>query len=322
MQIRRILAFIFVPALAGSSLWAQAPKLATEQLRPTYVLGPNDVVALRVAEIEELSDRSFRIDGEGYINVPLLGRVQAGGRTVQDFEAYLAKLLTKFTKDPQVIVNVLEFRSEPVFFIGAFKAPGIYPLQGRRTLTEMLSAIGGLSPNAARRIYLTRRLDVGRIPLSNAVEDPDKKVSSVELNVGSLRENINPAEDLTLQPYDVVRADRAEMVYINGEVNKVGGFELAERESVSVLQLLSMAGGLTREARADRARVLRPVMNTSRRAEIPLNLKRVVEGRDTDFPLLPNDVLYVPRASRRAAWARVLYIAGPLVPTLIYLARR
>ncbi|MFN7918901.1 MAG: polysaccharide biosynthesis/export family protein [Bryobacteraceae bacterium] len=262
------------------------------------------------------------MDAEGFVNMPLLGRVKVGGLTVRDFEAELVKMLTKFTKDPQVIVNIVEFRAEPVFFVGAFKSPGIYPLQGKRSLVEMLSAIGGLQPNAARRIRLTRRAESGKIPLPAAVEDTDKKVSVVEISIGSLRENVDPADDIVLQPYDVIRVERAEMVYTNGEIGKIGGFELAERDSVSVLQLLSMAGGLTRDARADEARILRPVLDTSRRAEIRIDLRRILQGKDRDFPLLPNDVLYVPRATKRVFFNRFGYVLIPLIPTIILLATR
>ena len=73
---------------------------------------------------------------------------------------------------PQVTVTVVQFSSEPLFFVGAFKAPGIYPLQGRRTLVEMMSSIGGLQPNASRRIKVTRRKEFGEIPLPNAVRSP------------------------------------------------------------------------------------------------------------------------------------------------------
>ena len=66
----------------------------------------------------------------------------------------------------------------------------------------MLTAVGGLQPNAARQVKVTRRAEYGPIPLPNAMEDPEKKISTVEISMGSLRENVNPAEDILLQPYD------------------------------------------------------------------------------------------------------------------------
>jgi polysaccharide biosynthesis/export protein len=217
-----------------------------------------------------------------------------------------------------VIVSVVQFRSEPVFFVGAFKAPGIYPLQGRRTLVEMLTAIGGLQPNASRRIKVTRRAEIGPIPLPAAVQDPAGKGSSVEISMGSLRENVNPAEDIVLQPFDVISVERAEMVYIAGEVGRVGGIELGERDSISVIQALSISGGAGRQANLKRVRILRPLMNSARRAEIPVDLTRVLKGEANDFPLLPNDLLYVPRSGRRTAVANVVPYALGIVPTILF----
>lgn len=293
-----------------------------DQLRPSYVLGPDDQIIIRAFEVEEISEKPFRVDGDGFVNLPLLGRVHAGGLTVQEFEAELTTRLKTYVKSPQVFVTVVQFRSDPIFFVGAFKAPGIYPLLGRRTLVEMLSGIGGLQPNASRRIRVTRRLESGPIPLPNAVVESDRKVSYVDISLGSLRENVNPAEDILLKPFDVITVERAEMVYVSGEVGKVGGFELGERESISVSKLLTLAGGLGRDARADKARVLRPVLNTSRRAEIRLNLRKILAGKTNDFPLLPNDLLYVPRTSRNAALKTVGLLSLGLLPSLIYLAVR
>jgi len=309
----------------GAPQGTQAPapaELPADSIRPNYILGPNDQILIRAPGVEEINERPFRIDAEGYINFPLIGRVRAGGLTQQQLEAELVKRLREYIVNPQVIITVTQFRSEPVFFVGLFRSPGIYPLQGRRTLVEMLSSIGGLQPNAARHIKVTRRMEYGTIPLPNAVEDPEKKISSVEISIGSLRENVNPAEDIVLQPYDVVSVERAELVYVNGDVGKVGGIELGERDSVSITQALTMAGGFGRDADQSKVRILRPILNTDRRAEIDIDAKRVFEGRENDFPLLPNDVLYVPHKYTRQVLTALGTVSLALLTPFIYLAVR
>lgn len=276
------------------------PNPAVNALRPDYVLGSNDQILIRAPQAEEINERPFRIDAEGFITLPVAGRVRAAGLTVQDLETEIANRLREFIREPQVSATVVQFRSEPVFFVGAFRTPGIYPLQGRRTLVEMMTAVGGIQPNASRRIRVTRRSDYGPIPLPNAVENAERKVSTVEISMESLTQNINPAEDLVLMAYDVVSVERAERVYVNGEVTKVAGIELGERDSISIAQALTEAGGFTQFAIRDKVRVLRPILGTNRRAEIDIDLKRILEGKDNDFPLLPNDLLYVPRNNRRA----------------------
>jgi protein involved in polysaccharide export with SLBB domain len=80
---------------------------------------------------------------------------------------------------------------------------------------------------------------------------------------------------------------------------------LNEDQSLSVTQALAQSGGFTKDATRGKVRILRPILGTTRRAEININLNRIWQGKDNDFPLLPNDVLYVPRASTRAALAPV-----------------
>ena len=139
--------------------------------------------------------------------------------------------------------------------------------------------------------------------------------------MASLRENLNPAEDVVLQPFDVVSVERAEMVYVTGEVTRVGAFELQERDSISVIQALTLAGGLTQAADVKTARILRPIMNTSRRAEIPLNLKQILAGHESDRPLMPNDVLYVPKASGlKPGLGKAMLIALPVAGTIASVA--
>jgi polysaccharide biosynthesis/export protein len=307
---------------AGAAQAQPLQELPSDSIRPNYVLGPNDQILIRAPGADEINERPFRIDLDGFINLPLVGRMRAGGLTVQQLEAELVQKLREYIVQPQISISVVQFRSEPVFFVGAFQRPGIYPLQGRRTMVEMLASIGGLQANASRRMTVTRRSEYGPIPLSNAVEDQEKRTSTVEISMGSLRENVNPAEDIVLRPFDVVSVERAEMVYVSGEVAKVGGIELGERDSLSVVQAITMAGGFTRDANRSRVRILRPILNTDRRAEIELDVKRIFQGKSNDFPLLPNDVLYVPRTNTRTTLTVMgtmgLAIAGPLV----YLAVR
>jgi polysaccharide export outer membrane protein len=304
----------------GQAQPAQAAQLPPDSIRANYVLGPNDQILIREPQAEEINEKPFRIDPDGNINLPLLGRLHVAGMTYQELEADLDRRLREYIREPQVIVVVTQFRSEPVFFVGAFRAPGIYPLQGRRTLVEMLTAVGGLQPNASRHITLTRREEYGAIPLPNALVDSSKKVSTVEISMGSLRENVNPAEDILLQPYDVISVGRAELVYLSGEIGRTGGIELGERDSISILQALIQSGGFSRDAAKGKVRILRPILNTNRRAVIDVDVKRVFDGKDLDVPLLPNDVVYVPRSYTRLAVQTLSQIALPMIPYIIFLA--
>ena len=295
-------------------------QLPPDTVRPNYVLGPNDQILVHAPNVEEIDQKPFRMDADGNISLPLVGRIHAGGMTLQELEADLIRRLREYIRDPQVFVDVVQFRSAPVYFVGLFARPGIYPLQGSRTLTEMLTNVGGILPNASRHITITRHEEYGPIPLPNAVVDPERKLSTVDISLGTLRENINPAENILLQPYDVVSVGRAELLYMNGELGKIGGIEMEERDSISVLQAISQSGGFTRDAKEDQIRILRPVLGTSRRYVIYINAKQLLEGKSMDSPLLPGDIVYVPRSYIHAFYQTLGAIAIPMIPYVIFLA--
>jgi len=296
-----MLAVAQAPQGAGQN---SPPTQLTNPVRPDYELGPNDQILISLPELEEINQRPFRIDADGFINVPLIGRVRAGSLLVRGLEAELTTRAREFARDPHVTITVVQYRSEPVFVLGAFKNPGTYPLQGGRTLLELLATVGGMQPNASRRIKVTRNSEYGPIPLSNAIEDPARKVSTVEISLDSLTQNINPAEDLILKAFDIISAETAQPIYLTGEVARSTPIPLGEQQSMSILQALSQAG-LTKEANRGRVRILRPILGTSKRAVIEIDLNRIYAGKDNDFPLLPNDLLYVPRASVRALLAPI-----------------
>jgi polysaccharide export outer membrane protein len=288
-----------------------------ERLRPNYVLQIGDQVLIRARDVEELTDRPFRIEADGTLNLPLVGRLRAAELTVEGLEAAITQALRQFVVNPQVSVTVTQFKTDPVFVVGAFRSPGIYPLQGRRTLVDVLTSVGGLAPNAGRRLRVTRRMESGKIPLPNATSSPDGKYSTVEVNIVSLQTSVNSLEDIELTAYDIISAERAEMVFTAGAVGRVGGIEIGERESFSMMQALTLAGGLSPNAKPESAYILRPVLNTARRAGIPIDLKKIIKGEANDVPLLPNDILYVPTTIRRVALERALSVGIGLATSLV-----
>ena len=295
-----------------------AAAMGTEAFRPNYELGISDQILIHAPDADEINEKPFRIEEDGTITLPLIGVVKASGVTIQQLEDTVKEKLKTYIRNPVVSITVVQFRSSPVFFIGDFMRPGIYALQGRHTLIEMLMSVGGLQATAARRIKVTRREEAGQLPLPGATFDPDTKTSSVEISLAALSQNINPAEDIVLQPNDTITAGKVEQVYVQGAVGKNGGFEIGDKDYLSTLQLLSLAGGLAPDAEPEKARILRPVLNSTRRAEIPLDLTRVLETEGTDYPLLPNDVLYVPRRKPTSQMlGRLGLTATSIIPSLL-----
>jgi polysaccharide export outer membrane protein len=268
-----------------------------DPLRSIYALGPDDQLTVRALDAEEISDKPFRINPSGFITMPLLGRVEAAGLTVEQLEVELTKRLQTYVQDAQVSVTVTEFRSQPVSVIGAVKLPGVVQLQGKKTLLEMLSMAGGLREDSGYSAKVTRSVDWGPIPLPGAQLDATGKFNVGEVPLKEILDARHPEKNILIRPNDVISVPRAEIVYVIGEVAKAGGYALNDHQNLTVLQALSLAGGINRTAKSQHARVLRASDSADARQEISLNVKQILDGKATDFPLRPDDILFIPNST-------------------------
>lgn len=277
--------------------------------RSASVIGPNDQIVIRVAENPDLSDKPQRVDPNGEIRLPMIGRVQAAGLTPQQLEASLTEKYKVFINEPDVMVAVLETRSQPVSVIGAVMQPGVRQLDGRKTLLQVLLSAGGASADAGPTLTLTRRMENGRIPLPSAKDDASAQFSSAEIELRPLMEGRAPSFDIELMPNDVVTISKAEQVFVIGEVGRAGPIALVQGKSISVLQAVATSGGLNRTASAKNARVLRPTPGSDARIEMPIDLQRILAGKAGDVSLQAGDILVVPDSPGKRATTRALEAA-------------
>jgi polysaccharide biosynthesis/export protein len=273
------------------------------QVRSTYLLGPDDQVEISGRELDESANKPMRIDGDGDIQAPLVGRVHVSGLTVQQTEQKLDDLLSTYIRDPEVAVRVAEVRSQPVSILGAVNTPGVHQVQGQKTLLEMLALAGGIRSDAGYSIRITREVEWGCIPLPNAKIDASGRFSVAEVDLKEIIEAQDPQDNIQVLPHDVISIPKAEMVYVIGEVKRSGGFVLGERQSISVLQALSLAEGLNGTADARHARILRLKQDANQREEIAVDVKNVLTGKRPDVALQGNDILFIPGSTgKRAAF--------------------
>lgn len=254
--------------------------------------------------MEEIQQRPYRVDPEGNLILPVIGKLAVRGLTLEQFETLLLQTLKQYVREPQISVNLVELargpqrvtaeEAPPIFMVGAFKVPGVLPLTPRMNLSEALTRAGGIDPSAARRIRVTRRVAEGTLPLKGTTTDASGRLVVAEITLGQAGEVLDPDEDIDIKPYDVLQANKLEAVYVLGDLGRVGPVPVPERGTLSLTQVLALSGGLGPTAKASKATILRAVGSSARRAEIPVDIKQVLAGRANDFPLLPNDVLVVP----------------------------
>lgn len=273
--------------------------------RSDYVLGTDDEISIRALDAEEIANQPVRIDGAGYINLPMIGRVKAAGLTVQALEGELKTRLSQYVLRPDVTLVITNYRSQPVSVLGSVNRPGSVQLEGRKTLIEVLTLAGGLSSDAGNTLKLTRRAEWGKIPLPNATLDPSGAFSIAEVSLKSLLEARRPEDNILIMPNDVLSVARGQMVYVIGDVKKAGAFVLAEREFTTVLQAVAMAQGLEPTAKGTKARIIRPAAEAAPQ-EIPINISAILAGKEKDVLLKPDDILFIPTSYAKSTWRRTL----------------
>ena len=285
------------PQQAGAE---EAARTAAAGARDVMI-GPEDVVSIYALDAEELS-RTWRVNATGELNLPLIGKVQAAGLTVEQFERALTERMRSVIRFPQVFVSVTEIRSQPVTVVGAVGKTGALQLAGRRTLLQVLLEAGG-PVDPGPNLTVTRRREYGPIPLPGSRPAADGNYSVVELDVEKVMEGRSDASNLVMRPFDLVTVSPKprfqKLVHIIGEVNRPGAIELVQQPSVTVMQALAAAGGATRTASLRRGMIMH-VNPEGVRTEIAMvDLKKITEGKVKDLELVPGDIVVVPSSQWR-----------------------
>jgi polysaccharide biosynthesis/export protein len=307
----RLCAVLVGVGLCALSAWPLAGQATLVQplQQHTHLLGVSDQVSIWSLGLDEFNDRRFTVDNNGDLNLPLIGRVRAAGLSLSDLEGVLEARMRTYVQEPQVTVSLTEHRSHPVSVLGAVTTPGVYQLEGRRTLMELLSQAGGLREDAGHKVTLVRRREWGPIAAPKVTEDINRQVYVAEIEIAGLLNGTSALAELPIQPRDVITVGLSEMVYVVGEVRKPGGYTLRAKERITVLQALSLAEGVQRTASLKHARILRGVPGTTDRTEIPIDLSKVLTAKGEDVAMQPNDILFVPNSAARSATFRTLEAA-------------
>ena len=158
-------------------------------------------------------------------------------------------------------------------------------------------------------VRITRQLEWGRLPRPAAAEDSTGKFAVAAVSGRRIMSASNPQENIAIRPNDVVSVPKGDIVYAIGAVRKSGGFVLGENESLSALQVLSLAEGLDRAAAPQDAKIMRNVPGLNERTEIPVDLKKILAGKGADVPLRADDILFIPTSATKSVALRSLEAA-------------
>ncbi|MRX10978.1 polysaccharide export protein EpsE [Pseudoduganella sp. FT25W] len=211
--------------LAVLLAWSMSGAHAAELL-----LGAGDVVKVSVFGNTDLAVET-RVSESGYITFPLIGQVAVAGLSSAEAEKKIATALESggFVKKPQVNLLVTLLTSQQVSVLGQVNRPGRYPVDGRRTMLDMLALAGGIAPDGGDVLTVIRKRD--------------GKIGKNTVDIVELFRKGDMLEDYDLAGGDVLFVERAPRFYIYGEVQRPGPVRL--ERNTTVLQALSAGGGLT-----------------------------------------------------------------------------
>ena len=260
----------FLLALLATGLFV----LPASGQQPDYTVGAQDVLTVTVYDQPDLSGK-FKVEADGAFTFPLVGRVPAAGQTLHTIEAELTKRLSDgYLKNPQVTVAVESYQSQRIFILGEVRAPGSYTLSGDMTLIEALSRAGSTTPAASDQILIVRPAP-GKAT-GPTLPDLASDSTVLKINIRDLQEG-DLTKNAPLKDGDTIVVPKAQAVYVFGQVKAPGAYAVSK--GTSVLQALSLAGGVTDRGSTGRMKIVRTVEGKNR--EIKAKLTDVVEPGDT-----------------------------------------
>jgi polysaccharide export outer membrane protein len=241
-----------------------------------YQIGAQDELTITVFGETDLSGK-YTVEQDGTFTFPLVGRVTAGNVTLRALEQELKKKLADgYLKNPQLTVGVETYRSQRILVLGEVRSPAEYQLTGDMTLLAALARAGGPAPTASHEVVIVRSpRRPAATPGGGPAESEIIKVDLAELQGG------NMALNLPLIDGDTITVPKAQSVFVSGEVKTPGAY--AVERGTTVLQLLSLAGGVTDRGADGRVRIMRTV--NGKKIEIKAKLSDAV---------LPGDTIVVP----------------------------
>jgi len=274
------LVIVVASSLCLCASFAQTPAVAT---LPSQVINPDDSISVTVYGSQELT-RVYRVNSDGTLRMPLLkSPINVSGMRPSAVESAIAAALESngLFVAPSVTVSLADVASRPISVVGSVRTPVTFQMVGRVTLLDALARAGGVTPDSGPDIVLVR---------------PDTSSTATLLERIALRpllEGLLPEKNITLKGGEEIRVPEAEKIFVTGNVQKPGPFPIRDKEPVTVLRALALAGGALNFS-LRYAYVYRKEDATGGRSEIQVPLRDILKRRASDFVLQPEDTLYIP----------------------------
>jgi polysaccharide export outer membrane protein len=274
-----------------------------------YRIGPGDVLDIRILNRPNLSRDSVRVEGNGTIRMPLIeGAISAACMTETELAKSIAERYLKYYRNPQVDVFIKEFKSSQVAIIGHVGEQGRFMLQRRIRLLELLTYAKGPAPNAGQTISVIHS------PTAQRCEnDAPNEPQATGLASYKLSDTLSGVEEANpyLESGDIVTLREADRVYVVGDV--LAPREIPLKEPITISRAIAMAGGVGKDSKKDKIRIIRQTPGSSKKTELFADLGAIEKKKAEDLDLMPNDIIDVPTSGAKSL---IRSLMGTIAPSI------
>lgn len=292
--------------LEETYLATQTTQETIEELRrlndielPPYRMGPGDKMKIYVYDEPELDTDVVIVKQDGTLSYRLTGEIQVAGLTIPEVTEIIEKKLKDYFLYPKVSIIPFEARSATITLLGKVTYPGIFEIKGRMRILDALASAGGL----ALGYFQANSVELADLERTFMIRDGKLlPIDFIELvQKGNMLYNIPILDrDYIYLPSAINRE-----IYVIGEVNQEGHFFY--QENMTVVQSITFAQGFKSSAQST-VYVIRG--NLSHPRLFKIDTKAILQAKVRDFPLKPNDIVYIPKHPI-AKWNEVVYMALP-----------
>ncbi|GIU81108.1 MAG: hypothetical protein D6687_10485 [Acidobacteria bacterium] len=283
----RLLCFLTVIFL---SYYQASSQNTSSLLQDTYKIGYRDTLEITVYRHPELS-QVVNVAPDGTIKLFRIDEpVVAVCKTERELAAEIAEKYKVLLRNPFVNVRVAEQRSQYYAVIGAVEKPGLFYINRKVQLLELLSFAGGPDIEKAGT-----KLIVARGGSTSACKDTEKDTSNNDQNYVLYQFNVKDVlqgkENIWMEVGDIVSVLDADVVYVYGSVKKPGSIKLTR--PLTLRQAIAEAGGFESASKKDKIRIIRQKQGSSEWEEMIYSLKDIESRKTSDPFLMPNDIIAI-----------------------------
>ena len=207
---------------------------------PTYLIGPQDLLRITVFDEPELNvNNQHRVEADGTITYPLIGRVSAACLTLLQFQNKLAAQLVTdgYLKNPQIRVEVDQYKSQSIFVLGEVRTPNKIPMSGTMSLLEAIALAGSQTGQASTEVTITRQKAASAGCAQTTGKEPEGEKIVIDV-----RDTL-AAQAFMLREGDIVTVAKAQTIYVNGHVKNQG--QIFWQRGMTLETAVTLAGGLS-----------------------------------------------------------------------------